>query len=92
MVNKWTSPNVGALDSHVIDFLLLSPFTSKSLMFNSTFMAFLFLSSFFIALFSELNEEDLPIFIMVKSRTDSAIPGIFVGDEDGGGSSGSIVH
>lgn len=92
MVNKWTSPNVEALDSHFIDFLLLSPFTSKSLMFNSIFMAFLFLSSFFIPLFSELNEEDLPVFIMVKSRTDSAIPGIFVGDRDGGGSSGSIVH
>lgn len=52
-------------------------------MFNSIFMAFLFLSLFFILLLSELNEEDLPVFIMVKSRTDSVIPGIFARDEDG---------
>lgn len=52
-------------------------------------MTFLSYLSFCVPLFSQLNEEDLLVFVMVRSRTDPEIPGISDGAEEGRGSPGS---
>ena len=45
-------------------------------------MAFLSYLLFSFPLFSPLNEENLPLSTMVRSRTDFEVPGISDGNED----------